>query len=215
MRYISGLLNTKEYKLRIDNEKSESLNRPDGLNTNKLHDRVKNRAASLRWNLNGLMVVYAFLIIVIILSFSSVNSMFVAVIAVTGLAAIWFVSSLRIKKIEEELYRQEIIDYGETLTQSEQTFTSGFSPSHKQAENPLTRRELEVLILIGSGRRNKSIARELHISEMTVKNHISHIFEKMGVDDRIGAVILAIQNGWLKYDDLKKIDIKSGGDEPE
>ena len=197
------------------NPENEALNPDESRSARRLHERVKNRAASLRWNLNGLMVVYAFLIIVIILSFSAVNSMFVALIAVAGLAAIWFFSSLRVKKIEEELYRQEIIDYGEALKQSQQPSANGFSPSHRQADSPLTRREIEVLILIGSGRRNKSIARELHISEMTVKNHISHIFEKMGVEDRIGAVILAIQNGWLKYDDLKKIEIKAGDEEPE
>ncbi|MDD4923438.1 MAG: response regulator transcription factor [Dehalococcoidales bacterium] len=196
-------------------KENEPLNPNESRSMKKLHQRVKSRAASLRWNLNGLMVVYAFLIIVIILSFSAVNSMFVAVIAVAGLVAIWFVSSLRIKKIEEELYRQEIIDYGELLNQAEQLPKDLFPASHNQSVSPLSRRELEVLVLIGSGRRNKAIARELHISEMTVKNHISHIFEKMGVDDRIGAVILAIQNGWLKYDDLKKIEIKAGDEEPE
>ncbi len=159
------------------------------------------------------MFVYALLIIVIIMAINSFDSTLVSLIALAGLIIIWFYSSMRVKKIEAELYRQEIIDYGEAVLPSEQTPANGFSPSHKQTDSPLTRRELEVLILIGSGRRNKSIARELHISEMTVKNHISHIFEKMGVDDRIGAVILAIQNGWLKYEDLKKIEVKKGEDD--
>jgi DNA-binding CsgD family transcriptional regulator len=182
-----------------------------------MHQRVKSRAAALRWNLNGLMVIYAFLIIILVLSFSAISSMFIALIAVAGLAVIWFYSTLRVKKIEDELYRQEIIDYGEMLKQAESTqIQRDISPaSAGQALCPLSKRELEVLILVGSGRRNRSIARELHISEMTVKNHISHIFEKMAVEDRIGAVILAIQNGWLRYEDLKKIDIKNGENEPE
>jgi DNA-binding CsgD family transcriptional regulator len=182
-----------------------------------MHQRVKSRAASLRWNLNGLMVIYALLIIILVMSFSAINSMFVALIAVAGLAAIWVFSSLRVRKMEEDLYRQEIVNYGEMLRQveSDQVQRDTFPASTGQAVSPLSRRELEVLILVGSGRRNRSIAHELHISEMTVKNHISHIFEKMGVEDRIGAVILAIQNGWLRYDDLKKIDIKTGEGEPE
>ena len=205
----------KEIILRVKPSNNEPLNPNDSQSLDKLHQRVKRRAASLRWNLNGLMVIYAFLIIVIILSFNAVNSMFVALIAIVGLISIWIYSSIRVNKIEEELYRQEIAEYGGILTQPEQPHTNVFPPSDKQADSPLTRRELEVLILIGSGRRNKSIARELHISEMTVKNHISHIFEKMGVDDPIGAVMLAIQNGWLKYEDLKKIEVKNGSDDSE
>ena len=201
----------------IDTPGNEPLGPQEIRSMDVLHRKVKSRAASLRWNLNGLMVIYAFLIIVIIMSFSAINSMFVALIAIAGLAVIWFYSTLRVKKIEEELYRQEIIDYGEMMQQTNSARTPGdvFPASTGQPLCPLSKRELEVLILIGSGRRNRSIARELHISEMTVKNHISHIFEKMGVEDRIGAVILAIQNGWIRYDDLKKIDIKNGDDEPE
>lgn len=199
--------------MRVKPSNNEPLNPNDSRSIDRLHERVKNRAASLRWNLNGLMFVYALLIIVIIMAINSFDSTLVSLIALAGLIIIWFYSSMRVKKIEAELYRQEIIDYGEAVLPSEQTPANGFSPSHKQTDSPLTRRELEVLILIGSGRRNKSIARELHISEMTVKNHISHIFEKMGVDDRIGAVILAIQNGWLKYEDLKKIEVKKGEDD--
>ncbi len=194
-----------------DTSENKPLSPDEKHSMDVMHQRVKSRAASLRWNLNGLMVIYAFLIIILVMSYSAINSMFVALIAVAGLAAIWVFSSLRVKKMEEELYRQEIVDYGEMVKQveSDQVQRDTFPASTGQAVSPLSRRELEVLILVGSGRRNRSIAHELHISEMTVKNHISHIFEKMGVEDRIGAVILAIQNGWLRYDDLKKIDIKN------
>ncbi len=201
----------------IDAPENKPLSSYEKRSMDMMHQRVKSRAAALRWNLNGLMVIYAFLIIILVLSFSAISSMFIALIAVAGLAVIWFYSTLRVKKIEDELYRQEIIDYGEMLKQAESTqIQRDISPaSAGQALCPLSKRELEVLILVGSGRRNRSIARELHISEMTVKNHISHIFEKMAVEDRIGAVILAIQNGWLRYEDLKKIDIKNGENEPE
>lgn len=59
----------------------------------------------------------------------------------------------------------------------------------------LTPRELEVLKLIAAGRRNSQIADRLVISEKTVGNHISSIFAKLHVDDRVEAVLRARQAG--------------------
>lgn len=61
-------------------------------------------------------------------------------------------------------------------------------------EEPLTPRELEILCHIASGEHNGDIARKLFISEKTVKNHISSIFRKLGVEDRTQAVLYAIKN---------------------
>jgi two-component system response regulator DegU len=63
--------------------------------------------------------------------------------------------------------------------------------------SPLTRREAEVLRLMAEGKSNKSIGEYLFISEKTVKNHVSSILQKMEVDDRTQAVIVAIKNGWV------------------
>lgn len=63
--------------------------------------------------------------------------------------------------------------------------------------NPLTRREAEVLRLMAEGRSNKMIGEHLFISEKTVKNHVSSILQKMDVDDRTQAVINAIKFGWV------------------
>ncbi|WP_135552039.1 response regulator [Paenibacillus cymbidii] len=65
------------------------------------------------------------------------------------------------------------------------------------SNNPLTRREAEVLRLMAEGKSNKSIGEFLFISEKTVKNHVSSILQKMEVDDRTQAVIIAIKNGWV------------------
>ncbi|MEU0539370.1 response regulator transcription factor [Nocardia sp. NPDC005978] len=59
----------------------------------------------------------------------------------------------------------------------------------------LTVRELEVLELIGRGRLNGEIARDLGISEVTVKSHVGHIFGKLGLRDRAAAIVFAFDHG--------------------
>jgi len=54
----------------------------------------------------------------------------------------------------------------------------------------LSKREKEVLHLITRGHKNKDIAQALYISEKTVKTHIHHVFEKLGVKDRLNATLL-------------------------
>ncbi len=60
--------------------------------------------------------------------------------------------------------------------------------------NNLTNREIEVLKLIAEGMINKEIAKNLYISEKTVKNHISNIFKKLDVNDRTQAAIYAFKH---------------------
>lgn len=62
----------------------------------------------------------------------------------------------------------------------------------------LTRRECEVLQLLADGKSNKGIADALSISEKTVKNHVSSILQKLNVNDRTQAVVVAIKNGWVE-----------------
>ena len=63
------------------------------------------------------------------------------------------------------------------------------------AADPLTPREREVLALIGRGMANKRIARELSLSEKTVKAHVSSILAKLGVTDRTKAALYAVREG--------------------
>lgn len=58
----------------------------------------------------------------------------------------------------------------------------------------LSAREIEVLRLIGRGMSNAEIARELYLSEKTVKNHLTNIFRKIQVSDRTQAVLFAIKH---------------------
>ena len=48
------------------------------------------------------------------------------------------------------------------------------------------------------GKANKEVARDLYLSEATVKTHLMHIFAKLGVDDRTAAVTVAMERGVLR-----------------
>ncbi|GAA2897534.1 response regulator [Microbacterium esteraromaticum] len=66
----------------------------------------------------------------------------------------------------------------------------------RRASSPdprVTEREVEVLELLADGLGNRELARALFVSEATVKSHLSHIYAKLGVDTRAGAVAAAIE----------------------
>jgi DNA-binding NarL/FixJ family response regulator len=65
------------------------------------------------------------------------------------------------------------------------------------AQEPLSRREIEVLALIALGSTNKEAAKKLFISEATVKTHLLHAYAKLGVKDRAAAVAVAYSRGLL------------------
>ncbi|HUO47258.1 MAG TPA: HD domain-containing phosphohydrolase [Acidimicrobiales bacterium] len=74
---------------------------------------------------------------------------------------------------------------------------AGHAPSRSRAGGPagLTSRECEVLALLARGEPNKAIARRLGISPKTVGNHVEHIYTKLGVTNRAGAALCAMQRG--------------------
>jgi DNA-binding NarL/FixJ family response regulator len=61
----------------------------------------------------------------------------------------------------------------------------------------LTRREIEILALMAGGLSNREIADSLGTSEGTIKNHVSNVLAKLGVRDRVRAVLKAIDRGYL------------------
>ena len=61
----------------------------------------------------------------------------------------------------------------------------------------LSDRELEILVIVAHGATNKAVASQLFISEATVKTHLLHIYEKLGVNDRAAAVAAAYERGLI------------------
>jgi two-component system response regulator DegU len=67
-------------------------------------------------------------------------------------------------------------------------------PISTRQENGLTERELEIVRLVASGYKNKEVGATLAISERTVKTHLTNIFQKLGVRDRVGLVMYALRH---------------------
>ncbi|WP_248295149.1 response regulator transcription factor [Paraburkholderia sp. UYCP14C] len=78
---------------------------------------------------------------------------------------------------------------------------SGTGPSRQKASGEpfeaLTSREIEVLAMLADGLGNKEIARQLDISDNTVKFHLSSIFGKLGATNRTEAVLLGMRHGFI------------------
>jgi DNA-binding NarL/FixJ family response regulator len=73
-------------------------------------------------------------------------------------------------------------------------FTRIARPAPPKELAELTEREREILRLIAAGLSNAEIGRELYITETTVKTHVTHVLRKLGLRDRVQAVVLAYQN---------------------
>jgi DNA-binding NarL/FixJ family response regulator len=76
-----------------------------------------------------------------------------------------------------------------------ESFVSGSTRVEVPGLADLTGRELEVLRAMADGRSNAEVARELYLAETTVKTHVARILTKLGVRDRVQAVVLAHRAG--------------------
>ena len=79
-------------------------------------------------------------------------------------------------------------------------------PQNEPALADLTSRELEVLTLIARGRSNAEIGAELFISDATVKTHVKRVLAKLGLRDRVQAVVLAYETGMVQPGDRPPVD---------
>ena len=98
---------------------------------------------------------------------------------------------------QEELFRAvESAAQGQAVL-SPTVATRLMGQVRQPATEPLSQRELEVLQLIAQGRNNREAAKQLFISEATVKTHLLHIYAKFGVSDRAAAVATGFSRGYL------------------
>ncbi len=105
---------------------------------------------------------------------------------------------------------QQVFEGGVWLNQRlmDQLLSGGSTPkngsngSHPGSRvHDLTKRELEIIELVGAGSTNKGIAGSLTISEATVRHHLSSIYSKLHVEDRLNLAIFAYQTGIVKAGD--------------
>jgi len=107
----------------------------------------------------------------------------------------------------EDLSRAiKTVNAGDTIMAPEiaRKMLLAFEEADHEPEVPsLTRRELDIITAFARGRGNKQIARDLSISEKTVRNHVSNIYKKLHVYDRTQAVLYAIREGLIEADGLE------------
>jgi DNA-binding CsgD family transcriptional regulator len=164
-----------------------------------LRSRARRSTKSYRWNHRVLVAAYLVLAASIMVSIETNRSEIVAFIALPGLVGIWIFGVLQAKKADDNALRDLVDEYKELLELQKNTTVE--SSQHEErpvnSTSPLSDREVEVLTRIAQGDSNKQAALALFISEQTVKNHLKHIYTKLGVNDRTSAILTAIGHGWI------------------
>ena len=151
-------------------------------------ERARRQAQSARWDVNIMIFVYAILATLILLRLENVATEIVAPVGASGLFMTWFMGWRRGKNLYRRFYEQELQEF-------QGLYQTGKAEVVK--EPPLSPREREVLDHITSGQMNKQIAFQLGVSEQTIKNHVTNILQKLNVDDRTQAAVLAIRQHWV------------------
>jgi DNA-binding NarL/FixJ family response regulator len=100
--------------------------------------------------------------------------------------------------IENRVFDQNDFEHwlNDEMDKARHLYNEPGSPFH-----PLSEREGEVLACVVKGMSNKEIASSLGISHQTVKNHVTSILRKFGVEDRTQAVVYALKRGWVQLSD--------------
>jgi two-component system response regulator DegU len=112
----------------------------------------------------------------------------------------WLVKAIKEVMVGKYVIEQQVFSQREfeawleaEMEKARHLFSEPGSPFH-----PLSDREMEVLSFVVKGMSNKEIASNLRISHQTVKNHVTSILRKFGVEDRTQAVVYALKRGWVK-----------------
>lgn len=122
--------------------------------------------------------------------------------AVAGGAAGYLLKGIERHELLTSLRR--VMDGDMLLTAQDLTRTlrgiSEHASSSPDLVKPLTHRELEVLQLVATGLPNSEIAKIMFVAESTIKTHVEHIIEKIGVSDRVQAAVWAVRQGLVAID---------------
>jgi DNA-binding NarL/FixJ family response regulator len=145
------------------------------------------------------MLAYGVLAAAIIVSLHSTSLAPIAFIAVPGLGVVFMLAIWQGRKLEAESLQNDARFFEGLLSSRTDGHDDPEPVSAVRAgiAPVLSDRETQVLREIASGSSNKEIASALGISENTVKNHLSRIFEKLEVGDRTSAVLHAMEKGWI------------------
>lgn len=102
---------------------------------------------------------------------------------------------------------EKVMSYSEVVDWMEQKLghlgSGGLASDLEDYLSPLSPREMEILEHVTRGMSNKEIAFKLGISHQTVKNHMTSILRKLGVDDRTQAAVYALSRGWVRLDEMR------------
>ena len=161
-----------------------------------LRQRAIEKAISAQWNAYSLAVIYSVLILIVLLEFLNVDNIIVVSIAVLGLTSLVVMARIQAQKVNKRLQREEKQDFAE-YSPDYDVSNNALVPS-SEAEKVLSGKEFEVLSHLVTGKSNKEIAQSMEITTNTTKNHLTHIFCKLGVYDRTSLALLAMQKGWIK-----------------
>lgn len=94
----------------------------------------------------------------------------------------------------EELAESQVLDNGQLKTLAE---IGRVRSEGQSTHSELSKREMDVIVALAGGGSDKEIARHLEISDHGVRYHLKNIFRKLGVHDRLAAVLAAKQKGWV------------------
>ncbi len=97
-------------------------------------------------------------------------------------------------------YRGDSVLHPTIARKITQRFRNSGKSHEAQGLDLLTDREIDVLRLAAQGKGNKEIADELTLSVRTIESHVGHIFNKLQVNSRTEAVILALKRGWVSLE---------------
>ncbi len=104
--------------------------------------------------------------------------------------------------VSPRITRRLLEEYAETLPDLSPDAEGGEAGADGTGEHPalasLTEREREVLLAVADGLSNAEIAERLYVSEATVKSHVGRLLAKLGLRDRVQAVVFAFQSGLVR-----------------